>query len=151
MQNNLQEIPSDIFIRYYSSLVRIGADFAKPEPIERQVYVYHGPTGTGKSRRAFEEAGYDSYPKDPRSKFWYGYQGQKNVIFDEFRGGIDISHMLRWLDRYPVMVEVKGSSRVLRAEKIWITSNLHPEEWYPGLDRESYRALERRLKIEEMK
>lgn len=113
--------------------------------------MFYGPTGTGKSRRAFSEAGSNAYPKDPRSKFWYGYQGQTNVIIDEFRGGIDISHILRWLDRYPVMVEVKGSSRVLKAEKVWITSNLHPEQWYPDLDRESYRALERRLKIEEMK
>jgi len=66
---------------------------------------------------------------------------------DEFRGAIDIGHLLRWLDRYPVIVEVKGSSAVLKAEKIWITSNLHPREWYPLLDEATYLALERRLII----
>lgn len=151
MQGKLQEIPADIFIRYYSSLTRIAADFAKPVGVAREVWVFYGPTGSGKSRRAFEEAGEFAYPKDPRSKFWYGYQGQENVVIDEFRGGIDISHMLRWLDRYPVMVEIKGSSRSLNARKLWITSNLHPESWYPDLDRDTYRALERRLVIEEMK
>jgi len=34
-----------------------------------------------------------------------GYRGQEHVVFDEFRGGIDISHVLRWFDRYPVIVE----------------------------------------------
>jgi len=111
------------------------------------VWVFWGPTGTGKSRRAWVEAGMDAYSKDPRSKFWCGYIGQRNIVIDEFRGGIDLSHMLRWLDRYPVRVEIKGSSRPLLAEKIWITSNLSPDEWYPESDSESVRALRRRLTV----
>lgn len=71
------------------------------------------------------------------------------VIIDEFRGDIDISHLLRWFDRYPVIVEVKGSSAPLIAENIWITSNLHPSNWYPLLDSVTYAALERRLEITE--
>lgn len=38
--------------------------------------------------------------------------------------------MLRWLDRYPVTIETKGSGTVLKAKKIWITSNIDPIEWY---------------------
>jgi hypothetical protein len=115
--------------------------------MERQVYVFTGRTGTGKSRRAWDEAGFSAYPKDPRSKFWDGYRDQKHVVIDEFRGGIDISHILRWLDRYPVLVEIKGSSTPLVAEKIWITSNLHPEQWYTDIDTETMNALLRRLQI----
>ena len=92
----------------------------------------------------------DAYPKDPATKFWDGYQGQKNVVIDEFRGTIGIHNMLRWLDRYPVIVEIKGSSVVLNAETIWITSNLHPSSWYPELDLETQAALLRRLEIEEI-
>jgi len=103
---DLEGIPADVVIRYYSSLARIGADFAAPTALERTCIVYYGPTGTGKSRKAWEEAGLDAFPKDPRSKFWFGYKGQKNVVLDEFRGGIDISHLLRWLDRYPCNVEL---------------------------------------------
>lgn len=122
----------------------------------REVYVFWGPTATGKSRRAWEEGGLEAYPKDPRSKFWDGYGGQSNVILDEFRGGkgllmlgIDIAHLLRWTDRYPCRVEVKGSSRPLLATKIWITSNLSPEMWYPELDYSTQQALLRRLNITE--
>lgn len=74
------DIPSDIRIRCYGSLRRISADYGVANGIERSCVVYYGPTGTGKSRRAWDEAGLGSYPKDPRTKFWCGYQGQSNVI-----------------------------------------------------------------------
>jgi len=143
----LLEIPADVRIRYYRTFLQIASDFEKVPSIVREVYVFWGPTGTGKSRRAWVEAGLEAYSKDPRSKFWCGYTNQVNVIIDEFRGGIDISHMLRWLDRYPVRVEIKGSSRPLLAEKIWITSNIPPEEWYPELDLETRSALRRRMVV----
>lgn len=143
----LDDIPSDIFVRNYSSLRKIAADFASPVGIERTVTVFWGPTGVGKSRRAWELGGLDSFPKDPRTKFWDGYRGQDSVIIDEFRGGIDISHILRWFDRYPVIVEIKGSSTVLKASKIFITSNLDPRNWYPELDDCTKAALLRRLQI----
>lgn len=144
---NLDEIPSDVYVRYYRALTSIASDHESPVGIDKTVFVYYGVTGTGKSRRAWEEAGSTSYAKDPRSKFWCGYRGHQNVVVDEFRGGIDISHMLRWLDRYPVSVEIKGGSRPLKAQKIWITSNLHPDDWYPDLDQETKNALKRRLQI----
>lgn len=149
-QGDLDGIEADIYIRYYSSLRRISQDHLSPTPIERTVVVYWGPTGVGKSRRAWHEAGPQAYPKDPRSKFWDGYRGGTNVILDEFRGTIDISHILRWFDRYPVLVEVKGSSQVLQASHFWVTTNLHPERWYPDIDPLTLDALLRRLTIIEM-
>jgi len=140
-----QGIPADITIRYYRSLVSIASDFEQPVAVEKTVNVFHGRTETGKSRRAWEEAGVDAYPKDPRTKWWDGYKGQKHVVIDEFRGAIDISHMLRWLDRYPVRVERKGSSICLRATTFWITSNLHPDCWYLDLDEATKLAFKRRL------
>lgn len=113
----------------------------------RMIHVFIGPTGTGKSHRAWQEASYDAFPKDPRTKFWDGYQGQEHVVMDEFRGAIDISHMLRWCDKYPVIIEVKGSSTVLKAKTIWITSNLDPSLWYPDVDAQTLQALLRRLTV----
>lgn len=142
-------VPADVYVRYYRTLTAIAADHEEPVGIEKTVFVFYGATGTGKSRRAWEEAGQLAYAKDPRSKFWCGYRAHEHVVIDEFRGGIDISHMLRWLDRYPVRVEIKGGSRPLKARKIWITSNLHPMNWYIDLDQETKAALLRRLQITE--
>lgn len=141
----MDDIPSDVYIRCYSNLRRIATDHLAPIGIEREVVVYWGRTGSGKSRRAWEEATVDAYPKDPRTKFWDGYRNHQNVVIDEFRGGIDVAHLLRWFDRYPVIVEIKGSSVVLKAKKIWITSNISPDDWYPDLDTETKNALRRRF------
>lgn len=145
---SIESIPPGIRVRSYHALRAIRADYQRPQPMVRECFLFWGPTGTGKSYRAWEAAGNEAYSKDPRSKFWCGYGGQEHVIIDEFRGGIDVAHLLRWLDRYPVHVELKGSSLPLSARKIWITSNLDPREWYPDLDRMTYDALIRRLNIE---
>jgi len=147
---NLDIIPADIFVRYYRTLQSIASDNSKPGPRSTKTIVFFGPTGTGKSHRAWAEAGTDAYAKDPRSKFWCGYVDQINVIIDEFRGGIDIAHILRWTDKYPVTVEIKGSSKPLRATSFYITSNLHPSQWYPELDGRTVEALLRRLELIEM-
>jgi len=149
IKGDLLSIPANIRIQNYRTLRCIQSDFARPVGIDRTCNVFHGPTGTGKSRRAWQEATIDAYPKDPRTKFWCGYNGQPNVVIDEFRGGIDIAHLLRWLDRYPVNVEIKGSSVCLLAKTIWITSNIPPEKWYPELDHETLQALLRRLVVVE--
>lgn len=144
---DVEKIPASIRVQSYRTLRAIGADFAKPLGMERTCNVYWGVTGSGKSRDAWAAAGLDAYPKDPRSKFWCGYRSHECVVIDEFRGGIDISHLLRWLDRYPVIVEIKGGSVVFVAKSIWITSNKDPRDWYPELDLETLNALLRRLNI----
>lgn len=143
----LLEVDANIRVVHYRTLRTIGADFAKPSAIVRRVQVFWGSTGTGKSKTAWDELGLDAYCKDPRSKFWDGYRDQRNVVIDEFRGSIDIAHILRWTDRYPVNVEIKGSALPLVAENIIFTSNLHPRDWYPDLDEETMKALLRRLEI----
>jgi len=142
-----EEIPANIRVLHFGNLCRIAAYYASPVGIVRTVDVFCGATGTGKSRRAWDEATFQAFPKDPLSKFWCGYQGHPNVVIDEFRGGVHVSHLLRWLDRYPVIVDIKGSSVCLKAEKIWITSNLHPRDWYRDIDAGTYAAILRRIRI----
>lgn len=143
----MDSIPSEIYIRYYGNLHKIRADSQEPTFRSIECFVFWGATGTGKSHSAWERAGSTAYSKDPRSKFWCGYKDQQVVIIDEFRGAIDVSHLLRWLDKYPCRIETKGSSRVLVANTFYITSNLHPNDWYPDLDQETKSALKRRLNV----
>jgi len=62
-RGDFDDIPADIYIRNYSSLKKIAAENARPSAIVRTVNVFCGATGTGKSRRAWDEAGLDAYPK----------------------------------------------------------------------------------------
>jgi len=146
----LDEIPADVRVRSYKTLKSIEKDYMRPTEMLRTVRVYYGPTGMGKSRRAWYEAGITAYPKGPTSIYWDGYQNHENVVIDEFRGQINISHLLRWFDRYPVCVECKFGACILNARNIWITSNIPPEQWFPDLDPTTFLALQRRLNTELM-
>lgn len=143
----LDDIPGDILIRNYGAIKRIRVDHMVPIPRDEVIVnVYYGPTGTGKTRRAHDEiAGREYFDKNPLTKWWDGYRGQKLCLIDEFAGRVDIINLLRWLDRYPCTVEVKGFSVPLEATEFWITSNLSPEEWYPDASAQHKLALRRRL------
>lgn len=145
----LNDIDADIYVRNYSSLKRIALDNMAPQPGERSVTVFWGPTGTGKSHRAWLEAGFDAYPKPPTTKWWDGYQPEKHdhVVIDEFDGQVGITHLLRWFDKYPCVVEQKGGGCCLIAKRIWITSNIAPEDWYPEGKPAQVAALMRRLTV----
>lgn len=147
-EGTLEDHDPKVYYQTYATAEKLAARYAKPKALPKTVNVFYGATGTGKSYDAWQQAGSDdTFIKDPRSRFWYGYSGQKNMIIDEFRGGIDIAHMLRWLDHYPLMVEIKNGSLSCNVENIWITSNLHPRDWYPDIDEETKLALIRRIKV----
>lgn len=101
----------------------------------------HGPTGCGKTRLAYEmakAAGGDVYVKNDCSKWFDGYDGHEVVIFDDLRGDtFDFSFLLCLLDRYPVRVECKGSSRQFKPRLIIVTCPLPPVNFmsFHGEDR----------------
>lgn len=139
-------IPPSVRIRSYHSLKGIAKDYARPVVRGPQtVNVFWGKTGSGKSYRAFQEAGEMFYLKDPHTKWWDGYRGEENIIIDEFRGKCEIGNLLKWVDWTPCLAETKGSQVPLRSKKWWIMSNLDPREWYKDLDPESLDAFIRRL------
>lgn len=110
------------------------------------VYWYWGPTGTGKSRTAWAEAGPDAYPKD-HTKWWDGYDRHENVVIDDFRDSWwSITEMLTLLDRYPRRIECKGGSRQFLARNIWVTSARDPSTLYHGTG-EAISQLLRRINI----
>lgn len=114
---------------------------------------YYGPAGSGKSRRAHEEAP-EAYIKEPRTKWWNGYMLETDVIIDDFGpNGVDINHLLRWFDRYKCLVESKGGMLPLYATRFIVTSNFHPNNVYCGFGGEPHPqmpALLRRIVIEEI-
>lgn len=109
-----------------------------------EVNWYYGPTGTGKTRRAYEEAGPDAWISGKNLRWWQGYDAHEHVIIDDFRGDFCTFHeLLRILDRYPYTIEHKGGARQLLAKKIWITSPYHPTDVYGKGDEEVKQLLRR--------
>jgi len=106
---------------------------------------YYGATGTGKTKRAFEETK-DPWISGRNLQWWCGYDAHKHVIIDDFRGDFCTFHeLLRILDRYPYTVQNKGGSRQLLAELIIITCPRPPNIVYET--REDIQQLLRRIDI----
>lgn len=105
---------------------------------------YWGESGVGKTRWAFEQFDYNCWCSAKDLRWWDGYDGHENVIFDEFRTETcSFAELLKILDRYPYKVEVKGGSRQLLAKNIIITSCYPPQEIY--FTEENLWQLERRI------
>lgn len=74
---------------------------------------------------------------DPDLKWFDGYQGQTYAIIDDFRRqGIKFSWVLRLLDRYPLLVQVKGGYTRWIPKFIIITCPVPPREAYQYMDKD---------------
>lgn len=106
-----------------------------------KVFWLYGPTGIGKSTIAHELMP-NAYIKDNSSKWFHQYRLEKEVIIDDLDGNLPIAMLLTWLDRFRCVVETKGSTIPLYADKWIITSN-----YSPGIYGHSEAMLTRRCKV----
>jgi hypothetical protein len=100
----------EMYCRYRNGLRDIYQHFARiaPKSIPRIIWLC-GPTGCGKTRRAFDMMPLDTWINNGSCQWFDGYRGQSLVILDDFRkeqlpreGGF--GWFLRLLDRYPMDV-----------------------------------------------
>lgn len=116
-----------------------------------ETIVYYGVAGAGKTRRAVLESGDDYFILDHSERVWFdGYAGEETLIIDDFYGWIRYHYLLRLLDGYAVRLEIKGGFTYALWKKVIITSNNHPNEWYPTLfanQQEMTPALARRISL----
>lgn len=105
--------------------------------VDLKVIVLHGDAGVGKTRLVWERAerlGKNIWASStPDLKWFDGYEGEEVVLIDDFRGGCEVGWFFRVLDIYPLQVPIKGGFVEWRPKEIWITSNLHPDHWFPTL------------------
>lgn len=113
---------------------------------------YWGPTGVGKSHRAYNNWNSDEmYELNVNDGgFWEDYRGEKKVIINEFRGEMPFNVLLQVCDKWPFKCKRKGRiPRQLLAEEIVITSCHHPADIYKHSlnDDEKIDQLLRRIEI----
>lgn len=145
MREIAEENPSAV-IRYGTGIQRLRMLHRPARVTPPQIKVFWGKTGTGKTRRVWEFADHSQLWVHPGDKWFDGYDGQPLVLFDDFDGSwFKLSYFLRLLDRYPMMVPVKGGYAHWCPTTIFITSNIKPEEWFINSHEEHKAALQRRL------
>lgn len=131
-------------IRVYKGVKEYKSIKTKQTKFEKKdVHIYWGKTGSGKTRKAFEE-NKSIYIKD-ESQWWDGYDGEECVLIDDFNGGIPIQTLLKICDGYPYQGQIKGGYVNITCKKVIITSNTHIGTWYPKESEEHHNALLRRV------
>lgn len=113
---------------------------------ETEVFVLWGKTGTGKTRHVHDNEVDEDVYVHPGGPWFDGYDGHTVVLFDDFSGScFPIAYLLKLLDRYPFSVPVKGAFVSFTPRRIYITSNIDPDQWYCGAHTEHVNALRRRF------
>lgn len=140
----------NVMVKYSKGIQFAVNNMIEPRHLDEmpKVTVLYGKTGTGKTRRAFEELP-EAYVWDASKGQWLdGYVGHTTVIIEEFRGQMPFGQLLRLLDRYELQWPIKGGFVEVVASQFIITSPVHPKEWYQDLEQRvegSYDQLLRRL------
>lgn len=131
-----------LFARHFKWIQSIRVDLTPPRNWAMNVIVIQGPSGVGKSRWAYDNFGYEKvYPKS-NDQWWCFYDRHETVLMDDFYAWCCWSDFLRFSDRYPMLVPIKGAQAQLVAKNLIITTNTIPCKWYPNCQ---YEAFARRV------
>lgn len=141
----LEEHPIETFkflrnIRSVQALIKP----KRSQPLE--VALLYGPPGAGKTH-AIYEFDPDIFRMPVSKDFWMdNYQQERGVLIDDFNGEVKLTFLLQVLDKYPIQIPIKGGFVWWCPEKIFVTCNTHPCNWYDYATRQdSYAALARRF------
>lgn len=135
------------YVKYHRGLTKLCEYYGAPRDFKTRVYWYYGPTGSGKSRAAYDEAlrfcqeeqrersgvaVRDSirtlpYFKPAIGGWWDFYVGQSTVIINDLRADtFGFVELLRVFDRYPMLIPRKGDYVQFRGRAVWVTCPMSP-------------------------
>lgn len=123
---------SETYVKYHAGLEKLRAHMLdKERTTKTEVIVLWGQAGTGKTMTA--EAHGAKLVKYTPSGFTQGYDYQDVVYIDELDDGeIPRSMLLQYMDRYQLVINVKGGEKRWAPKVLYITSNKDPKNWYGG-------------------
>lgn len=126
------------------SIIRDG-EFANSWRTLDVTYIF-GSTGVGKTRSVMDKYGYTNCYRVTDYKHPFDtYDGQDVLIFEEFRGGLKHGDMLNYLDGYPLLLPCRYFNRQACYTKVFLITNVPPDEQYFNIDHESRLAFWRRI------
>lgn len=144
----IEEMP--MTLARHHRFVSLCYTYTKPLKREVAVFLLYGRTRAGKSRwvnELYDPEDLYIIPLTQKSSWYDGYDGEENVLLDDFSGGLPRTQLLRLLDRYRLRVPNKGGFVWWRPIRIYITTNIHPRKWYKDWRdfEEHYDALSARI------
>lgn len=144
-----------VYVKYHRGLEKLEQKLQEQEMRDMECYIYWGPSGSGKTHAVYERFKIKNVYNmpDPSDKWFDNYNGQDVLLLDECDKFLPkIQYLLKWMDKYPLEVPVKGGHVQAKWTKVVLVGNKHPDEWYPVASAEAWKGVQRRVKeIEEFK
>lgn len=146
---DIRSIDPAVFLKYASGCLKLAALAPPPMREDLKVFTLVGGTGLGKSficHKMFPDLFVVNMGNC--GLWWDGYTCQRAIMFEEFKGQVQLQKMLQILDPYPLRLEIKGGLFPARFTHVLITSNYPPDQWYRNEDGSrdnEMQALARRL------
>lgn len=137
------------FIKFHKGIILVKTIRAPKRHWKTEVFWFYGGTGTGKSHKAREVAGENSFWKQ-NSAWWCGYDpiADQTVVVDEYRADFaKFSFLLQLFDEYPLLVQIKGAQVQFSARRIIITTPKSPSETWSTRTAEDVQQLLRRITV----
>lgn len=137
-----------MYIRYHLGMEKLSARVnTRPRNFKPYVTWLWGKSGCGKTSFVVDSEP-NLYIVGEGYKWWDGYEGQEAVLFDDLREDqINFTWLLRLIDRYPCLVQVKGGTRNLCSKRMYITCPRPPKKEFAFLINEDLMQLTRRIDI----
>lgn len=147
----LAELHPGPLIRYHNGIQRMYNMLAPPRKDPPIVTLLYGPPGCGKTRSVYDNHELVAIWTQAIGKGgWFdGYDRHAVALLDDFCGKMShwqLVDFLRLVDRYPLKVPVKKDFVEWLPDRIILTTNIHPRQWWKWDDREQqWPALVRRF------
>lgn len=123
---------SNTFVRYAPGLKQLSLYIHDPPAAKRNVrsVVLWGPTGTGKTHRV-RTAFPNVFEIAPGRGPFDTYEYEKTILFEEFAPeDWPIREMNRLLDVWPCTLNCRFHNKKAAWTRVFICSNLDPQDWY---------------------
>lgn len=112
--------------------------------IPTEVICLYGKSGTGKTHDAFHKYGSAVKVESQNDKLYlsnYNPKVHKTLVIDEFKSNIPLFLLLQIMDGYPTSFAVRYGTVWNWWDRVVITSQNSPKEWYPNITEEEREAL----------
>jgi len=150
----LAQIAQDFYgqyLRYSRGIKEVRRLSTPPRNFKSKVFLFVGPSGTGKTRTALllaKSLGSVFVVPDKHSGFWCDdYDNQQVLFIDEFAGHRMTPSFFNGLcDRYEFVVPAHGNpGHQLVSRFIIICSNYYPSQWWKDRDADQIKQTVRRI------
>lgn len=143
----------ELYVRYAGGFEKLASKQAVPRSMESEPerVLLIGPPGCGKTSYYYQHEDGDPSIIDASVGYWFnGLQdGTNHALLDDFDGKASkwtLTQTLNITDRYPRKVPTKGGFTPYLVTRLYVSTNLHPQDWYDYSNRrDRYAALCRRF------